>query len=213
MKRDNDGNDTGKRDSVFVDSVDKILSLIDRNVGAPVQAYEHLRNLDFSYVGRNNQLMVNIKEQDARINKQNVYVTLYDIPDKNGNFMASPTTESFYVNRNPLTWMTLGKHRVVTIRHGMSLTLVGIIENNGGKAHTYTIENVPRWITVDKTSDIVQPQTTDEIDFTISPDLEVGTYDQMIYLVDEDGMSDAYYLEQTVEGEAPDWTVAPEMKR
>ena len=213
VKRDNDGIDTGKRDSVFVDSVDKILSLIDRNIGAPVQAYEKLRNLKFSYVGRNNQLLVNIDEQDSRINKQNVYVTLYDIPDKNGNFMASPTTESFYVNRNPLTWMTLGKHRVVTIPHGMSLTLVGIIENNGGKAHTYTIENVPRWITVDKTSDIVQPQTTDEIDFTISPDLEVGTYDQMIYLVDEDGMSDAYYLELTVEGEAPDWTVAQEMKR
>ena len=213
VKRDNDGIDTGKRDSVFVDSVDKILSLIDRNVGAPVQAYEKLRNLKFSYVGRNNQLLVNIDEQDSRINKQNVYVTLYDIPDKNGNFMASPTTESFYVNRNPLTWMTLGKHRVVTIPHGMSLTLVGIIENNGGKAHTYTIENVPRWITVDKTSDIVDAQTTDEIDFTISPDLEVGTYDQMIYLVDEDGMSDAYYLELTVEGEAPDWRVAPEMKR
>ncbi len=213
VKRDNDGIDTGKRDSVFVDSVDKILSLIDRNVGAPVQPYEHLRNLKFSYVGRNNQLLVNIDEQDSRINKQNVYVTLYDIPDKNGNFMASPTTESFYVNRNPLTWMTLGKHRVVTIQQGQSLTLVGIIENNGGKAHTYTIENVPRWITVDKTSDIVDAQTTDEVDFTISPDLEVGTYDQMIYLVDEDGMSDAYYLELTVEGEAPDWTVAPEMKR
>ena len=213
VKRDNDGNDTGKRDSVFVDSVDKILSLIDRTMGAPVQAYEHLRNLDFSYVGRNNQLMVNIKEQDARINKQNVYVTLYDIPDKNGNFMKSPVTESFYVNRNPLTWMTLGKHRVVTIQQGQSLTLVGIIENNGGKAHTYTIENVPGWITVDKTSDIVEPQTTDEVDFTISPDLEVGTYDQMIYLVDEDGMSDAYYLELTVEGEAPDWTVDPALKR
>ena len=213
VKRDNDGNDTGKRDSVFVDSVDKILSRIDRTMGAPVQPYEHLRNLNFSYVGRNNQLLVNIDEQDSRINKQNVYVTLYDIPDKNGNHMKSPVTESFYINRNPLTWMSLGKHRVVTIQQGESLKLVGIIENNGGKAHTYTIENLPSWITVDKTSDIVEPQTTDEVDFTISPDLEVGTYDQMIYLVDEDGMSDAYYLELTVEGEAPDWTVAPEMKR
>ena len=213
VKRDNDGNDTGKRDSVFVNSVDEVLSLIDRTMGAPVQPYEHLRNLDFSYVGRNNQLMVNIKEQDARINKQNVYVTLYDIPDKNGNFMKSPVTESFYVNRNPLTWMTLGKHRVITIPEGTGLTLVGIIENNGGKAHTYTIENLPSWITVDKTSDIVEPQTTDEVDFTISKDLAVGSYDQIIYLVDEDGMSDAYYLELTVEGAAPDWTVAPEMKR
>jgi len=213
VKRDNDGNDTGKRDSVFVNSVDEVLAHIDRTMGAPVQPYEHLCNLDFSYVGRNNQLMVNIKEQDARINKQNVYVTLYDIPDKNGNFMKSPVTESFYVNRNPLTWMSLGKHRVITIPEGTGLTLVGIIENNGGKAHTYTIENLPSWITVDKTSDIVDAQTTDEVDFTISKDLAVGSYDQIIYLVDEDGMSDAYYLELTVEGAAPGWTVAPEMKR
>ena len=213
VKRDNDGNDTGKRDSVFVDSVDKILSRIDRTMGAPVQPYEHLRNLDFSYVGRSNQLMVNIKEQDARINKQNVYVTLYDIPDKNGNHMASPVTESFYVNRNPLTWMSLGKRRVITIPEGTGLTLVGIIENNGGKPHTYTIENLPSWITVDKSSDVVEAQMTDEVDFTISKDLAVGSYDQIIYLVDEDGMSDAYYLDLTVEGEAPNWTVDPEMKR
>ena len=213
VKRDNDGNDTGKRDSVFVDSVDKILSRIDRTMGAPVQPYEHLRNLNFSYVGRNNQLLVNIDEQDSRINKQNVYVTLYDIPDKNGNHMKSPVTESFYVNRNPLTWMSLGKRRVITIPEGTGLTLVGIIENNGGKPHTYTIENLPSWITVDKSSDIVEAQTTDEVDFTISKDLAVGSYDQIIYLVDEDGMSDAYYLDLTVEGEAPDWTVAPEMKR
>ena len=213
VKRDNDGNDTGKRDSVFVNSVDEILAHVDRTMGAPVQAYEHLRNLNFSYVGRDNQLLVNIDEQDARINKQNVYVTLYDIPDKNGNFMKSPATECFFVNRNPLTWMTLGKHRAVTVQQGQSLTLIGMILNNGGKAHTYTIENVPRWITVDKTSDIVQPQGEDEIDFTISPNLEVGTYDQMIYLTDENGMSDAYYLELTVEGKTPEWKVDPSMMR
>ena len=213
VKYDNDGNPTGQTDSVFVDSVDKILSMIDQSVGAPVQAYEELRKLNFSYVGRDNQLLVNIDEPDARINKRNIYVTVRDIPDKNGNFMASPATETFYMNRNPLTWMSLGKHRAVTIPQGQTLTLIGVIENNGGKAHTYTIENVPRWITVDKTSDIVQPQATDEVDFTISPDLEVGTYDQIIYLTDEDGMSDAYYLELTVEGEAPNWKVSPELQR
>ena len=213
VKRDNDGIDTGKRDSVFVDPVDEILARIDRSMGAPVAAYEHLRNLLFSYVGRDNQVLVNIDEQDARINKQNVYVTLYDIPDKNGNFMKSPATECFYVNRNPLTWMSLGKHRNVTVQQGKSLTLIGVILNSGGKAHTYTIENIPRWITADKTSDIVQPQGEDEVTFTISPNLEVGTYDQMIYLTDEDGMTDAYYLELTVEGKAPEWKVDPSQMR
>ena len=213
VKYDNDGNPTGQTDSIFVTSVDKVLGMIDKNLGAPVQAYEELRKLNFSYVGRDNQLLVNIDEPDARINKRNVYVTVRDIPDKNGNFMASPATETFFVDRNPLTWMKLGKYRAVTIQQGESLTLVGVILNNGGKAHTYTIENLPRWITVDKTSDIVQPQGEDEIDFTISKDLEVGTYDQMIYLTDEDGMSDVYYLELTVEGEAPDWKVDPALQR
>jgi hypothetical protein len=213
VKRDNDGIDTGKRDSVFVDPVDDITARIDRTMGAPVAAYEHLHNLLFSYVGRDNLVLVNIDEQDARINKQNVYVTLYDIPDKNGNFMKSPATECFYVNRNPLTWMSLGKHRNVTVQQGKSLTLSGVILNSGGKAHTYTIENIPRWITADKTSDIVQPQGEDEVTFTISPNLEVGTYDQMIYLTDEDGMTDAYYLELTVEGKAPEWKVDPSMMR
>ena len=59
----------------------------------------------------------------------------------------------------------------------------------------------------------MQPLSTDEIDFTISPNLEVGTYDQMIYLTDEDGMSDAYYLELTVEGKEPEWKVDPSMMR
>ena len=213
VKRDNDGNDLGKRDSVFVDSIDEILSMIDETVGAPVQAYEELRKLDFSYVGRNNQLLVNIKEQDARINKKNIYVTLRDIPDKNGNYMKSPVTETFYVNRNPLTWLALGNHRRLTIPAGQEWTVTGVILNNGGKAHTYTIENMPRWMTVDKTSDIVQPQGEDEVQFTISKDLEPGSYDQIVYLTDEDGMSDPLYLDLTVEGEEPDWAVDPSLKR
>ena len=213
VKRDNDGIDTGKRDSVFVNSVDDILAHIDRIMGAPVAAYEKLRNLKFSYVGRDNLVLVNIDEQDARVNKQNVYVTLYDIPDKNGNFMKSPATECFYVNCNPLTWFSLGKHRNVTVKEGHSLTIAGVIMNNGGKTHTYTIENLPRWITANKTSDIIQPQGEDEVTFTISPDLEVGSYDQIIYLTDEDGMSDALYLELTVEGEEPEWKVDPALMR
>ena len=213
VKYDNDGKPTGETDSVFVNPVDKVLGMIDQNLGAPVQAYEELRKLNFSYVGRDNQLLVNIDEPDVRINKRNVYVTVRDIPDKNGNFMASPATETFFVDRNPLTWMALANRRNLTIPVGTSWTITGIIMNNGGKAHTYTLENMPRWISASKTSDIVQPQGEDEVSFTISKDLEVGSYDQIIYLTDEDGMSDALYLEITVEGNAPNWQVDKALQR
>ena len=213
VKRDNDGNDTGKRDSVFVNPVSEILAHIDPTIGAPVQAYEKLRKLNFSFVGRNNQLMVNIDEQDTRINKRNVYVTLNSIPDKNGNFMGSPVTESFYVNRNPLNWYLLGKKRKLTIQAGQDFNVKATILNEGGKAHTYRIENLPNWLTVDKMSDVVDPQSDDEITFTISKNLEPGFYDQIIYLTDEEDMTDPMYLELTVEGQKPEWAVAQDMKR
>ncbi len=213
VKRDNNGNDNGKRDSVFVNPVSEILAHIDPTIGAPVQAYEKLRKLNFSFVGRDNQLMVNIDEQDTRINKRNVYVTLNSIPDKNGNFMGSPVTESFYVNRNPLNWYLLGKKRKLTIQAGQDFNVKATILNEGGKAHTYRIENLPNWLTVDKMSDVVDPQSDDEITFTISKNLEPGFYDQIIYLTDEEDMTDPMYLELTVEGQKPEWAVAQDMKR
>ena len=211
VKVDNDGKVLDKRDSVFVNPVDDIQARIDRNTGAPVQAYEQLRNLNFSYVGRDNQLLVNIDEQDSRINKQNVYVTLYDIPDKNGNFMKSPATECFFVDRNPLQW---GEKRVTTsMKAGYERELFLQIVNKGGKAHTYTIENLPRWMTADKTSNVVDAMSTDNIDISISKDINVGTYDQIIYLTDENGLSEPLPIVLTVEGESPEWRVDQDLKR
>ena len=211
VKVDNDGNALDKRDSVFVNSVDDILARIDRTVGAPVQAYEQLRNLNFSYVGRDNQLLVNIDEQDSRVNKQNVYVTLYDIPDKNGNFMKSPVTECFFLDRNPLAWDD--KRIKTTMLAGYERELFLQIVNKGGKAHTYTIENLPRWMTVDKTSDVVDALGTDNVTISISKDINVGIYDQIIYLTDENGLAEPLPIELTVEGDEPDWTVDQNLKR
>ena len=159
VKYDNDGKVSDKHDNIFVEQEDVITQLVDLNVGAPVQAYEELRNLNFSFVGRDNQLLINIDEQDKRINKRNIYVTVADIPDKNGNFMSSPQTECFYVNRNPLTWVSKSINE--TMLEGQEYKINLHIQNEGGAAHTYTIENLPRWMTVNKTTDIVEAQGTD----------------------------------------------------
>ena len=211
VKYDDDGKPSEQHDSVFVDPVNDIENRIDRNIGAPMQAHESLRNLKFSFVGRNNQLLVNIDEQSSRINKRKIYVTVSDIPDKNGNFMSSPATECFFVNRNPLTWDTKRYTEVMQVgqQNYISLDII----NNSGKAHTYTIENLPRWMTVDKVSNIVDALDRDHVLITISKDVNVGTYDDIIYLTDEDGMSEPLALDITIEGEEPEWTVDPQMKR
>ena len=211
VKYDNDGKDTGKRDTVFVDSVKEILDHVDQNIGAPLQAYEELRNLNFSFVGRDNQILVNIDELDKRINKQTIYVTIADIPDKNGNYMASMVTESYFVDRNPLTWEP--SRLSETLMAGTEFTIDVYAVNNSGTAHTYTIENLPRWMSVNKTSNVVEPLSSDQITFTISKDVNVGTYDHIIYLTDEDGLSEPLPIEITIEGAEPSWYVDQKLMR
>ena len=211
VKYDNDGKPTGERDSVFVKPVNDILSRIDKTIGAPVQAHEKLRYLNFSFAGRNNQLLVNVDEQDARINKRNIYVTLFDIPDKNGNYTKSPITEYFFVDRNPLRWEENSVMANAIV--GSEFTLTFKIFNEGAKAHTYKFENLPRWMTVNQPTDIIGPQGERILEFTINKGLDVGTYDQLIYLTDENGMAEPLFLELVVHGMKPGWQVQPELKR
>lgn len=64
------GNPTEDHDTVFVDSYSYVMDHVDKTLGAPVQPNQNLKKLNFSFVGKDNQLMVNIDEQNSRINKR-----------------------------------------------------------------------------------------------------------------------------------------------
>lgn len=208
---DMDGNMLDDRDTVFYENESLLLARVDRNVGAPVQLFKELTNLNFDFVGRDNQLMLNINEQDSRINKRNLYITVTDIPDMNGNYMASPYTATFFASRNPLRWSekTIRRQWMSGDRQEIELR----IQNTMGRQHTYTIENLPQWISASKTTDIIEPQAEDVVVLSVGADLNVGSYDEIIYLTDEDGLSEPLTLNFTVQGEEPQWAVSPGLKK
>ena len=203
--------DTPQRDYLFVDDIDKILSHVDENSAAPVMPYEELHNIDFSFAGRDNQLMVNLNEQEVRINRRHVYVTLREIPDKNGNNMASPVTACFYIDRSPLKWTE--NSFTASSYYGMEAYFFLLIQNNGNVSHTYTIENRPAWMTIDKQMGVLTPRETLMVTATVNKHLNVGTYDEVIYLKDDTGFTEPLYLTLVVEGEEPVWTVDSELGR
>ena len=208
---DMDGNMTEERDTVFYENESLLLERVDKSVGAPVQLFKELKNLNFDFVGRDNQLMVNINEQNSRINKRNLYITVSDIPDMNGNYTASPYTATFFVDCNPLRWSEKTIRRQWMSGIGQEIELR--IQNTMGRQHTYTIENLPQWITASKTTDLIEPQAEDVVVLTVSPNLNVGSYDETIYLTDENGLAEPLTLYFTVEGEAPQWEVDPNLKQ
>ena len=215
IKKDMDGNPTEDRDTVFVESVSYIMNRIDQTVGASILPYQDLKKLNFSFVGRENQLLVNIDEQSARINKRNLYVTVIDIPDMNGNYMKSPATVECFVDRNRLRWEAKSVEQTF-YDYGSTATTDGYFDvniyNNSGSTHTYTIEGLPRWLTVDKTTDIIDPLDEHIIRFTVDGNLNVGEYDEIIYLTDEDGLSEPLSILVKKIGQAPSWYVADSLK-
>ncbi len=209
---DLDGKDTGRRDTVFIDTDDFVSKHIDQNIGAPLQSYEELRNLNFSYTGRDNQILINLDELDSRINKRTVYATIYDIPDLNGNYMASPATVAIYVDRNPLRWEQKTYRSTMWYDPDYDFTFSVKVINNSGAPHTFEISNLPKWLSAGRMSDVIEAKSEMWIDFSINKDTNVGTYDHIIYLTDENGLSEPLMLNITVEGKEPDWYVDPNMK-
>ena len=195
--------DTLVRDYVFVDSPEEIIARITNETAAPMVPNEELKNLNFNFVGKDNQLYVGINESNARLNRRNIYVTLRDVEDKNGNAMASPQTACYYVTNSSLQWMNNRYTQPVTYGHGESIYL--LIANNSATSHMYTIENCPSWLKLDKYTDRIAPQDWVSVRGTVNPDLNVGTYDEILYLVDEEGVSEPLYLTVTVEANLPDW--------
>jgi len=194
---------TPMRDYVFVGSPNEVLKHITNETAAPVVPYEELKNLKFSFAGQGNKLLVNIDEQAARLNRRNLYVTVRDVEDKNGNAMASPVTACYYVSNSSLQW---AKNRLTTtMPYGEDSQLALIINNTGNTSHTFTIENCPKWLTFDNYSDVIAPQDALTVRGTVNKNLNVGSYDEIIYLTDEDGITEPLYINLTIEGATPDW--------
>ena len=126
-----------------------------------------------------------------------------DIEDKNGNTLASPQTACYYVTNSSLQWLV--NRLDATIKYGSGESRELPFYNYGAQNHTYKIENCPKWLTLSKYSDVMAPLALDYVTATASKDLNIGTYNEILYPTDEEGITEPFYLNLTVEGEQPDW--------
>ena len=194
---------TPARDYLFTDDISKITSHIDATMAAPVVPYEEVTNLKFSFIGRDNQIMIELDEPAVKLNHRNIYVTMRDVEDRNGNAMASPQTACYYVNNSSLQWLV--NRFDTTVKYGSAEQIELPFYNCSASNHTYTIENCPKWLTLNKYTDVMAPLGMDYVTATVSSDLNIGTYNEILYLTDEEGITEPFYLNLTVEGEQPDW--------
>ena len=192
---------TTQRDTLVAQ--DDILAHCDRTTYAPMHDTQTRENIKFSYVADGKDLLINLDVPDAAIEKSNIFIVVNDVADMQGNLMASPAVLDLYVYRNPLRWNS--KHLTLQAPYGQAFTFQAAISNLSGKTKRYTLSGLPLWMTASETAGTLRAMDEETITFTISPYTNIGNYEEVIYLVGDDGMSEPLPLSLKVRGDAPAW--------
>ena len=179
--------------------------LADKMYHAPMHDQPTLENIKYSYVAKDNEMFINLDVPASAIEKTNVMVTVKDVADLNGNVMASPAIMDIYVYRNPLRWNI--KQLTKTIHYNEESSFEAVVQNLSGRNKRFTIEGLPVWITASLYEGEVGPLGEVPVTFTISPYTNIGDFDEIIYIMGEDGLNEPLPVTLKIRGEKPDWTV------
>lgn len=206
--KDAQGNLVARRDTLVVQSV--IDNYAARDIYAPITSTRKLDNVNFSYVAKDNQLLLNLDVPDFQIEKSNVYITVKEVADLNGNYMASPLTMDFYVYRNPLRWSL--QHVNLQTAYGEEQSFQVTIRNLSGQSQEFQLRDLPYWLTASQTQGNIAALNEQTITFSVSPYTNIGTYNELLSLVGGDDMTESLVLNVKVVGEQPVWAVSEQLK-
>lgn len=206
---DNQGQEITLKKDTIIDYED-VARHMDKAYSAPMTRTALLDNIKYSFVADGNKLLINLDVPDADIEKTNVYVTVRDVADLNGNLLLSPVTSNIYVYRSPLRWAL--QHVSKTLHYGEGCTFTVDVQNYSGQDQYFTIEDLPVWITASESTGIVGALDSKTITFNVSPYINIGNYDEIISISCDDNMYERLKVDLTVRGDEPLWDVSEELK-
>ncbi|MGN0214764.1 MAG: LamG-like jellyroll fold domain-containing protein [Muribaculaceae bacterium] len=180
---------------------------VETSASSPVKTKDPVSSLLYDFVVNNDALIINLNEPYDRIEKTIVTFTVDGVRDLNGNEILSPITWSAYIDRNQLKWTESSVSVTKKVNEEKEFTVSA--KNSGGSIQHYTVENMPSWLDVTPSSGTIDPVSSVDIKFTINPSLNIGTYDEVIYLRNDNNVVEALQLTVKVEGEKPTWSVNP----
>ena len=175
---------------------------------APIKEKGKERDLRFNFITKDNELIIALAEPAKDIERTTVNITALGIEDLNGNEMLQPVQWSAFINRNVVRW-NKSKERVEIpyYQYDNDYTFTITASNKGGAYKDFTIEGAPSWITIEEgTEGTFEPEEELTFTITISKDINFGTYDEVLYLRNDDGLVDPLALTIVKTPNEPDWS-------
>lgn len=149
----------------------------------------------------NGKLVIVPNIQNKFIENRTLRVELDQIPDLSGNVTGHLQWE-FLVDRNPLAWIGPDISELMTVNE--PITVMRQIQNRGGTIVSFSIKNIPSWVTVSPNNININPGQIVEISFAFQQDLLIGDYHQEVSLEGTEGV-EPLDITLKVRCPAPNW--------
>ena len=180
---------------------------VESKEAAPVKDRGPVENLQYEFVVNNDALIINLTEPIEKVEKTIVTFTVDGVRDVNGNEIVSPVTWSAYIDRNQIKWAEEEVNIEKDVYAASEFTVD--LRNNGGSVQNYVIENMPSWMEISPVSGSIKPASTQKITFKVDESLNIGSYNELIYMRNDNNVLEALQVNVKVNGEKPDWSVNP----
>jgi len=164
-----------------------------------------IEKVNFSYSHKEDRIVFKSTDPLKRIENRVLDITVSGVQDLNGNPMQSPETWSAYVDKGQIRWKEQEMIEEKQLYKPHSFTTE--IENLAGREQSFSIENLPVWLSVHPQSGTMTPRSSKTLTFTISEGLNVGNYARDIYLRTDFEFDEKIALNLRVLRESPDWDV------
>lgn len=172
---------------------------------APVVAKARLSKLDFDWSSTDQTLLINLLEKGRDINNQELYITVRNVEDLNGNVMKNPTMWALYASLNQLYFDE--KSIRVTADYGEEGSFNLNMINKSGSERLYSISNSTDWLEPEVTKGSSSPESEEMVSFAIHGTNDPGSYFDIINLEDENGLVSSCVVNLVVKGGKPNFTI------
>jgi hypothetical protein len=196
-----------------ISSVAKLSSGSKVNYSSDAPAIKPERTLISFEVNRvisgNAMIIEPIIKDLASIEGQVLDITVYSMFDAANNEQQSPITWTAYNRRNEVTWYAEGYNEIIDIvkEAGLTKSFEITILNKGGTSHPYTISNLPKWLSLSRSSGTIAPDSRVIITATIDKDFSAGEYLENLNLQTDFGFDEKLQIKLRVLAKDPLWTV------
>ena len=179
------------------------------NIRPTLKLPRRIKKVPFNHLVNGDELFIDLDIQPSEIENVTLDFTVSNIRDFSGNIMKADETWIAYINKNQVFWDTEYFNFEKKLEDPLSFTAT--IRNTGGRQESYTIGNLPSWLTASPSAGLIDPNSSVDITFSVQPLLNIGEYEQDVFVSTQSfGFNERMLIDLKVIVDPPDWVVHPD---